>query len=147
MTLSTSIRPPSKIIKFILASFTGQFLVPNWPRNMENAVKMIWGRSRCHVLGVKGHRRSNFKIQYFQILIADLDSLQKKYDSKECFFFLLFNQNTEIWEFGFLKFYLRPFTFDPQDMASDLIMTSDCFDSIFHVRWSIWNQKLPGKWS
>ena len=70
------IRPPSENIKFIPAIFIGQFLVANWPRYTEIAVKMIWGQSRCHVLGVKGHRRSNLKNQDFQILIADLDSLR-----------------------------------------------------------------------
>ena len=32
-------------------------------------------------------------------------------------------------------------TFDPQEMASK--MTSDYFDSIFYVPWSLCNQKLP----
>ena len=48
---------------------------------------MIWGQSRCHVLGVKGDRRSNLKNQDFQILIADLDSLQKSIKRKCASFF------------------------------------------------------------
>ena len=32
-------------------------------------------------------------------------------------------------------------TFDPQEMASK--MTSDYFDSIFQVPWSVCNRKLP----
>ena len=46
-------------------------------------------------------------------------------------------------KFWLLKFDL-PMTFDPQEMASK--MTSDYFDSIFHVPWSVCNQKLPDKW-
>ena len=36
-----------------------------------------------------------------------------------------------------------PMTFDPKEMASK--MTSDYCDSVFHVPWSVCNQKLPDK--
>ena len=80
--------PPSIIIKFLLASSTDQFLVANWPWIMENAVKMICGWRRCHGPGVKGSQ--TFKNQNFEILIVDLESLQKKYESKVWFFFLFY---------------------------------------------------------
>ena len=79
-----SVRPPSENINFILTSFIRQFLVTNWPWNMKNAVEIIWGHFRCHFLVVIG--RSNFESPNLLILIADLDSLQKKYDSKVSFF-------------------------------------------------------------
>ena len=60
---------------------------------LQIAVKMIWGRTRCHVLGVKGHRRSNFKNQNFQGLIADLDSLWKSMTSECASFFLFSDEN------------------------------------------------------
>ena len=90
-----SSRPPSENTKFIFALFIRQLMVANWPLYTEIAFKMIWGQSRCHVLGVKGHRRSNFKNQNFQILIADLDSLRKSMKRKcaSFFYFLMRTQS------------------------------------------------------
>ena len=63
---------------------------------MKIAVKMIWGRTRCHVLGVKGHRRPYFRNHNFWILIADLDSLWKSMTSECASFFLFSDENTQI---------------------------------------------------
>ena len=49
-------------------------------------VKFVWTPLR-----VKGQQMSNFENRNFSIFISDLESLQKKSDSKLVFFFLYFN--------------------------------------------------------
>ena len=45
--------------------FIRQFLVATWPQNMENAVKMIWDRSRCHVLGSNLKGKKFWKLEFW----------------------------------------------------------------------------------